>query len=167
MRYSPEWYAGPDYRTRLDAIIDYIGDRHPKHILDFGALTTQTALELADRYGAHVIVVDDTLSETGGVEVINRKLGPSQIRKLPYQDVTLCLSVLHHLSQYRSYLDALQWISGLLFIETAHPDEDLPLAGAHHKTPKIIAELEHRGAKPLCTTPGYDPRFERTLWVLT
>lgn len=166
MRYEPAWY---DLDTRFDHIAEYLGDRPVHHVLDFGALNTIMAQRFTARYNAHVTVVDDALN--GGtvldnVTYIGKRLGPAAIRKLPHQDVTLCLSVLHHQPQWRNYLDALHSISGVLFVETAHPDEELPNAAAHQKSPAILAELANRGT-PLCETPGYDDRYTRTLWAIT
>lgn len=165
MRYTADWY---DTDARFDAIADYLGDRHPHHVLDFGALNSVMADRFVTRYGSHVTAVDDALNggtAPNGVTYIGKRLGPAAIRKLPRQDVTLCLSVLHHQPQWRNYLDALRSISDLLFVETAHPDENLPTAAAHHKSPQICAYLQTH-ATPIGSSPGYDPTYSRTLWVI-
>jgi hypothetical protein len=118
----------------------------------------------------------DNLSYGGGlvnaqggddvITVIAKRVTPAGIRKMGAFDVTLALSVLHHLPRWRSYLDVLRQSAPILFIETAHPTETLPKAKAHGHTAEMIAEMLDIGAEPICETPGYDAAFMRTTWVV-
>lgn len=162
MRYTTEWYQTD---PRIDVIAQFVDS--PRRILDFGALSTATAHKLVDRFPADVLVVDDTISTPSSdrIHVIGERMTPAGIKKLGRFDVTLALSVLHHLTRWRQYLAALQHSAPLLFVETAHPSEDLPKAKAHKRTPEMIAHLETIG-KPIGLTEGYDSRFRRTLWLV-
>lgn len=171
-RYTPEWYA-EDLRTT--AIIDWLdtNNRRPSSILDFGALTCRQATILADKYGATVTAVDDdpqlldtfTVPSKGTVNIVTRRIGPTEIKQGSY-DVAICLSVLHHLKQWRSYLNALTESAGVLFIEVPHPDETLPGVEGHKNSAAIIEELDKRGATLLCQAPGWDMRYLRNTYVL-
>lgn len=164
MRYSTEWYATD---RRYHAITDYLGDRVGLHILDFGCWNSYFAARLAHDYGHHVIAVDNTpITPAPGVEVVNKYLGPKDIRRLGHFDAGLCLSVLHHQKQPRSYLNALLAVCEVLFVESAHPDETLPGVDTHKHSPMILTEIAKHHPTALCDTPGWDENYHRTLWVI-
>lgn len=165
MRYTSTWY---DTDTRFDAIADYLGDRPVEHVLDFGALNTVMARRFIDRYHCHVVAVDDTpeLHQADGVDTVNRRLGPADIRRLGHFQVGLALSVLHHQKQWRNTLNALLDTCDTLFVELAHPDEILPGVDTHKNSQAMHDEVTKRGGHVLCETPGWDARYLRTLYVL-
>lgn len=164
-RYSPAWY---DTDPRFAAMCDYMADRPVQHVLDFGALNNRMAARFVHRYGCHVVAVDDSdeLTPATGVDIDRRRLAPSDIRKLGHYDVTLALSVLHHQKQPKNCLRALMDISDVLFIEVPHPDEILPGVDTHKHSPTILAEIAKHHPKHLCDTPGWDDRYQRSLWVI-
>lgn len=173
VRYTPDWYTN-DPRTA--AITTWLDDRqvHPDTILDFGALTCRQATLLAEHYGATVTAVDDspelldtfTTPKTGTVNIVTRRIGPTEIKRGGPYDVAICLSVLHHLAHWRSYLTALTASARIVFVEAPHPDEVLPGVDGHKNTPAIHAELAKRGAEYVCTAPGWDSRYMRDTYVI-
>lgn len=172
-RYTPHWYAR-DHRTT--AILDWLETNQvrPTTVLDFGALTCHQATRIASRYAATVTAVDDspelldtfTTPEAGTVNIVTRRIGPTEIKRGGPYDVAICLSVLHHLAHWRSYLNALTASARIVFIEVPHPDETLPGVEAHKNTPAIHAELQDRGATIICETPGWDTRYLRNTYVI-
>ncbi len=154
--------------ARLSAIGEYLGDARGFTCLEFGALDGYFSARLADQYGAQCTAVDDSqhLAGTPGVTLINERLTPTQIRKLGTFDVVLCLSVLHHLPQWKATLSALLDAAPLVFVETANTGETLPKAKAHGSSASIHAAVEDAGGIELCRTPGYDASFDRPLWVI-
>lgn len=174
-RYQPEWRDGRevgkgrrDAAGRFDAIAAYLGDARDFTALDFGAYGNYFSARLVEQFGAHCTAVDDTtgLTESPGIKVINRRLPMSDLVDLGPFDVALCLSVLHHLPNWPAYLNALETMAPLVFVETSHPSEVLPKAKAHGDAGMIYAAVEKAGGKVLTTTPGYDSRYERPLWVI-
>lgn len=163
MRYTADWYATD---PRFDAIASRI--KSPNRILDFGAISTDTAEKLTLKWPkAEVVVVGDEIDtpSTPRIEVVPNRLTAGQVGKLGPFDVTLALSVLHHCVQWKNYLSVLRNSAPILFIETAHPDEDLPKAKAHKHTAEMIAAVEAIG-KPIAYADGYDNRYQRTLWLV-
>ena len=154
--------------ARFAAITEYLGDARGFTCLELGALDGYFSKRLTAEYDAVCTAVDDNPLLEGARlhRVINARLAPADIRKLGEFDVALCLSVLHHLRDWRATLNALLASAPLLFIETAHPDEVLPKAGNHRASAKIHAALEEAGAVAIAQTPGYDQRFQRPLWVI-
>lgn len=165
-RYSPTWY---ECDPRFDAITTYLGDRTPHHVLDFGALNNRMAARFVQRYGCHVVAIDDSteLTATPGVDVDRRRLGATELRRLGHFDATTALSVLHHQKQPRSCLRALLDISTVLFVEIPHPDEILPGVDTHKHTPALHSEIEKLGGTIICETPGWDSRFLRNTYAIT
>lgn len=163
MRYTADWYATD---SRFDAMASRLDN--PARILDFGAINTDTAVKLIARWpGCSAVVVGDEIDSLSSTRItaIPKRLTPSQIGKLGPFDVTLALSVLHHCVQWRNYLNVLRNSAPTLFIETAHPDEDLPNAKAHKHTADMISAVQAIG-EPIASTAGYDSRFQRTLWLV-
>lgn len=176
--YQPEWRDGRevgkgrrDAAGRYEAIAGYLGDARDFTALDFGAYGNYFSARLVEQFNARCTAVDDTtgLAESPGVSVVNRRLSAQELKDLGPYDVALCLSVLHHLTDWRVYLDALLDIAPVLFVETAHPDEVLPKAKAHSQSREIESALDAlaaEGGTILTFTPGYDSRHARPLWVI-
>ena len=154
--------------ARLAAITEYLDGRHGFTVLELGALDGYFSTQLAEQFGAHATAVDDSrhLTDTPGVTAIHSRLTATEIRKLGQFDVTLCLSVLHHLTAWKSTLNALLDSAPIVFIETAHPNETLPKAAAHKHSAAITAAVEKAGGVDIAHTPGYDPKHSRPLFVI-
>lgn len=175
MSYQPRWVGGREVGTgrrdaagRYRAIAEYLGDMRDFHALDLGAYGGYFSFRLAEEFDAHCVAVDDFsgLADAPGVKVIRRRLSMSELVDLGPCDVVLCLSVLHHLPDWRAYLNALQVMAPVVFVETSNPAETLPKAKAHGDAAAIHAAVEAAGGKVLTTTPGYDARHSRPLWVI-
>ncbi|MCH9732851.1 MAG: hypothetical protein K0U84_24860 [Actinomycetia bacterium] len=153
--------------ARLAAITEYLGDPAGLKILDLGALDGWFSHQLANR-GALCTAADDhpTLTEAPGVTVINERLTPTKIRALGEFDAAICLSALHHMPSWRATLNALLAVAPLVFVETAHPDETLPKASHHKDSGRITNAIEKAGGVAITTTPGYDAKYQRPLWVI-
>lgn len=173
--YQPEWRDGREHGRgrrdaagRFDAIAEYLGDRRGFTVLDFGAYGGYFSARLADQFDADCTAVDDSkyLTEAPGVTTIRDRLTPAEIRKLGDFDVTLCLSVLHHIPKWKDTLAALLDSAPIVFVETANPDETLPKATAHKHSAAIAAAIEEAGGVELTRTPGYDASQTRPLWVI-
>lgn len=173
--YQPTWSDGREHgkarrdaNARYQAIANHLNNRHGFTVLDFGAYGGYFSARLTEQFGATCTAVDDSphLTETPGVTVIRERLTPTQLRKLGPFDIALCLSVLHHIPQWRATLNALTSVASTLFIETAHPDETLPKAVAHGSSAAIQTAVQKAGGIQLCHTPGYDHKHQRPLWVI-
>jgi len=173
--YQPLWINGKqvsqgvrDTENRYLAIANYLAGQTEFTVLDFGAHIGYFSRRLAAEFGAACTAVDDhpRLEPTDGVQVINERLTAGGIRKLGKFDVVLCLSVLHHVPQWRAVFKALRDAGRIVFVETAHPDEHLPKARMHHSSADIHKTVEETGARILTWTRGYDKRFKRPLWVI-
>lgn len=154
--------------TRLAAITEYLDADPGFTLLEFGALDGYFSTQLAAQRGAQATAVDDSrhLTDAPGVTAIHGRLTATEIRKLGTFDVTLCLSVLHHLTTWKSTLNAILDSAPIVFIETAHPNETLPKAVAHKHSAAIAAAVEKAGGVDIAHTPGYDTAFERPLFVV-
>lgn len=175
MSYQPEWRGGRtvgtsrrDAEGRYHAIAEYLKGRSGFTALDLGAHQGYFSHRLADEFGAAVTAVDDYpgLQPRDGVTVIRRRLAAGEVTQLGHFDVSLCLSVLHHLPRWRDMVDALLAVSDVLFVEIADPGEHLPRAVAHSASAHIASYIERLGGRVLARTPGYDPEFSRPLWVI-
>lgn len=175
MSYQPVWIDGRQVRpgrrdsdSRYRAIADHLAGRTGFTVLDFGAYIGYFSRRLVEDFGARCLAVDNcsTLEHSPGVEILKRRLTPGEVRGLGTFDVALCLSVLHHVEQWREMLDALLAAAPTVFIETANPDEVLPKASQHQHSAAIHAAVEATGARVLTYTPGYDANYQRPLWVV-
>lgn len=135
-------------------------------VLDYGAAEGWWAHQAATA-GCQVVAVDpDRLPPTlhDSITPIRQRLEGNQLRQLGRFDVTLALSILHHLNDWRTTLDVLQDITDShLFIEVAHPDEQ-GVAGTPETRQAIWDHLE--GADLLCRTRGWDSTKMRPIYRL-
>lgn len=175
MSYQPLWDNGrhikPGRRNtenRYLAVANYLAGRRGFTVLDFGSHIGYFARRLAHEFDAKCVAVDDhpKLQPAPGVETIHKRLTAREIRELGHFDVTLCLSVLHHIHQWRATLKAILDSAPTVFIETANPDEHLPNAKRHDSSDAIHDAVEAAGGRPLTYTPGYDTNYHRPLWVI-
>ena len=178
MPYLPQWDKGQEVGTgtrdgneRYEAIRNYllandIGDNPT--VLDFGAWNGYFSRRLAEDFDAHCTAVDDTpeLEPYPGVTVINRRLAADEITG-PY-DVVIAMSVMHHLENWRQYLDAFLAAGKVVFLEVAIPDENLPKAKAHNNSKAIMRAVKAKklGGTVIAETPGYDFSHLRPLIVI-
>ena len=178
MPYLPQWIEGKevgtgtrDGNTRYEAIRNYllandIGDNPT--VLDLGAWNGYFSRRLAEDFDAHCTAVDDTLElqPYPGVTVINRRLAADEITET--YDVVIAMSVLHHLDNWRQYLDAILAAGKVVFLEVAIPDESLPKAKAHNSSKAIMRAVKAKklGGTIIAETPGYDFSHLRPLIVV-
>lgn len=112
--------------TRMsEARADLINEHLPagSRILDFGAYEGVISRRLA-QHGHDVTAVSPELEDDTGITAIRGTLDPDGIRALGQFDVALCLSVLHHLRNWRDYVHALESVASIVFYEHAVPEED-------------------------------------------
>lgn len=173
--YQPTWANGREVKpgrrpcdSRYAAIANYLAGRQDFTVLDFGSHLGYFSQRLHEDFNADCTAVDDYqhLTEKPGVTVINERLTAAQVRKLGTFDVTLCLSVLHHVPQWKAMLSAILDSAPIVFLEVADPDETLPGARTHGKSEQIFAAIEGTGARVLTHTKGFDDNYHRPLWVL-
>ena len=116
-----------------------------------------------------------------GYAVINADLTPETIRRLPNCDVTLCLSVVHHvinkggLDAGREFLAALASVTTKAIVfemgAPSHPDfvnSKGRARPADDQAPAIRSLLESSGwsnPRALGRTPGFKGRYERDVFV--
>lgn len=152
-QYQDEWVSGecarPGYREcskRYEVIrqqVAGLGLDAPR-VLDFGADRGYFSLRLAEDFGARSLAVEadaENLTRvvaengTANVGVLHERItDPDRLRGLGTFDVTLAMSVLHHVEDYAGFLDALQDMArSLAIVEVPHPDERIDRS----KTPRI------------------------------
>lgn len=179
MRYQPEWVGGKtvgssrrDAAGRYAAIAAELQGMYGFSVLDLGAYAGYFSLRLADEFGASVTAVDDspelagtlTRSPHPRVQGVFTKVDAQALAALGTFDVVLCLSVLHHVTWWRSMIDMLIEQSEILFVETPDPAETLPAAIAH--SPEIPRVLEIKGGRKIHESPGFDAAFLRPTYVI-
>lgn len=179
MRYQPEWIDGKtvgtsrrDAEGRYAAIARELDGMYGFTVLDLGAHAGYFSLRLAEEFGANVTAVDDaaelaaTLDKVPHPQVTGffQKVDPRGLEHLGQFDVALCLSVLHHVTWWRSMIHMLIKQSRKLIIESAHPDEVLPGAIAHSQ--EIIPMIELHNGRKIHESPGFDDRFLRPMFVI-
>ena len=114
-----------DDQRMSEARADLINEHIPagSRILDFGAYRGVIARRLA-AHGHDVTAVAPELTDHTGITGIRKTLDPDGIRALGQFDVALCLSVLHHLGDWRDYVAALEEVAPVVFYEHAIGDEN-------------------------------------------
>ena len=183
MSYIPD--DGPDTgataRTFMDRL-SAIGDSWPDdslYLVDFGGWNGRFSYELFERgniNGATLIEGDYVplaRANCPSVEVVREHVTPRAlgtiIRGVDHRDggvvTVLALSVLHHLTDWKKYVGAIERNADYAFIETAHPDEVLPEAVAHDQSDAIWRWCEKRGRK-VHESPGWDSRYLRPTWFM-
>jgi hypothetical protein len=184
MSYQPQWVDGKEVGTgrrpcaeRYAAIAEYLqgrfGEEQEITVLDFGAQSGYFSARLVDDFNAKATAVESNraalthMTRDPRVRVIAARLTPEQITKLGKFDVVLGLSVLHHLPNWKRYLRELVAVGEVIFIETAHPKENLPKAVAHGESAAIENEVVALSTMDaLALTAGYDADYERPLYVI-
>jgi len=97
--------------------------------------------------------------------VIPRRLNADEVRAVGQFDVVLCLSVLHHLEDWRGMLEALHAVADkALFVETPNSRESLP---GTHNLRAVNEALIYMGGPVLTVTPGHDPEHLRALRLVS
>jgi SAM-dependent methyltransferase len=125
--------------------------------------------------------VDRLAGERKGYAIIHASLDPDAIRRLPHFDVTLCLSVVHHvinkggLDAGREFLSALASITRRAIVfEMGAPelpefaDDKGRALSADTQAPAITSLLESAGLtniRVLGRTSGFKGRFQRDTFI--
>lgn len=134
-RYQPEFVDGcstggavRDCEDRYAAIREALGEPGAFTVADIGAYSGWFARRIAGDYpDARVTAIDDQplLAAAAGpqVTVIPRRLDTAGLWALPRHDVTLALSVLHHIVDFAAALEAVRACRLLALVEVPHPDE--------------------------------------------
>jgi hypothetical protein len=146
--------------TRFRHIRPHLSGR----VLDFGAAEGWWSIHAAE-LGCQVVAVEpDRLPADlpATVQPVRRRLEGDQLREYGRFDVTLALSILHHLDGWHGTLDVLTDITdGPTFVEVAHPDEQ-GVAGTPETRQAIWDHLA--GLPVLCRTRGWDTSRMRPLY---
>ena len=129
-------------------------------VLDFGAYKGVISRRLAE-LGHHVTAVSPEITDDTGVTAIRKTLSADDLRDLGEFDIALCLSVLHHLPNWRDYVAALESIAGIVFYEHAAADEDDKRV-AGRPAFRALIEREVTGAV-IGHHPGKDAGYLRPL----
>lgn len=139
-------------------------------VLDLGAHTGYFAHRLAEEFGARVAAVDKTrgLEARPGVTVYREYWTADQLADVGEGvfDVTLLLSVLHHMVEWRRALAAVVGFSPVAFVELPDPREVLPNAASHGEAVQMHQAVQAAGGVVVGWSPGYDSRFNRPTYVI-
>lgn len=184
--YQPRWVKGQattdgqrDAAKRYLAIKDALDDARvaehvtPSSALDLGAYGGYFSFRLAEDFLMRVVAVDDHPELRRGVKANNNplvegvydRLSAAEVRELGTFDVTLALSLLHHVPGWEEMLATiLDMTQQFLFIETPGPDEHLPTAINELKP--IWTAVENLGGETIAEVAGYDGRYTRELKVV-
>jgi 2-polyprenyl-3-methyl-5-hydroxy-6-metoxy-1,4-benzoquinol methylase len=175
--YQPGWVNGKEVGTgrrdasrRYAAIRRQLLGRRGFSVLDVGAYTGYFAYRLADEFGARCLAVDRNarLEERDNVAVSRRYMGAADFEDIAdgAWDVTLLLSVLHHMRDWRRALAAVLRFSGVAFVELPDARERLPNAAMHHETAAMHEAVAAAGGVQIASTEGFDARFQRRMFVV-
>ena len=175
--YQPAWVDGKEVGTgqrdasgRYEAIRRELRGRSGFSVLDIGAYTGYFSYRLADEFGARCLAVDrnSRLNERENVAVSRRYMGAADLEAIDdgTWDVTLLLSVLHHMRDWRRSLTAVLGFSTMAFVELPDACERLPNAAMHHETPAMHEAVQAVGGIVVASTPGYDSRYDRPMYVI-
>lgn len=144
----------------------------PFTVLDVGANLGYFSTRICEDYPATALAVDPRpeLTASSKVTVAHDVLDAHGLRRLPRHDVILALSVVHHMPDWRSALDALQACRAFAIVEVPHPDEDwMRHAAARDELGPLHDEVKFRAAATLGTAvrAGRDgTSYARPLYLL-
>lgn len=179
MSYQPGWKDGREVGTgqrdangRYQAISRELQGHDRFSVLDVGAYTGYFSIRLAEDFEATCIAADDVPAlrrlDAPGVTVIPRRLNGLELSRLLFAgvDVTLLLSVLHHVTWWRDMLAIAVERSRVVFVELSEPEERLPGAVAHAEALAMHDGVQGLGGRVIASTAGYDGRYSRSLYVI-
>lgn len=177
--YQPGWKDGREVGTgqrdangRYQAISRELRGSRGFSVLDVGAYTGYFSIRLAEDFEATCIAADDVPAlrnlDAPGVTVIPRRLTGLELSRLLFAgvDVTLLLSVLHHVPWWRDMLALAVERSRVVFVELSEPEERLPGAVAHAEALAMHDGVQGLGGRVIASTAGYDGRYSRSLYVI-
>src|SRR5690606_2435704 len=177
--YQPGWKDGRevgigqrDASGRYETIRRELRGHGRFSVLDVGAYSGYFSIRLAEEFEANVIAADDFPAlarlQAPGVTVIPRRLTGDELSRLLFAgvDVTLLLSVLHHVTWWRDMLTLAVERSRVVFVEVPDVREHLPGAVAHAETPNMHAAIQEAGGIVIGRHAGYDHRYDRPLYVI-
>lgn len=128
---------------RYEAIRQVLGSlQHPFSAMDLGANAGYFSVRLAEDFDCHVTAIDDYAPlasiASDRIDVLSRKMTAVQMSKLKRHDVTIALSVLHHMLDWREVLNDLVACRHGSIIEVPNPDEKwFKMAKARHEIEAI------------------------------
>lgn len=182
MNYQPLWVdgktVGPDLRdsaARYGAIADHVRTAFPRgfSVLDLGAQSGYFSVRLQQEFDAQVTAVDGAPELASGlarmqdhrVRGLYRFLEPAEVLELRPVDVSLCLSVLHHVEDWYGMLESVLKISRSVFVECASHREEIG------KDRELLKKQESAvswlpGAVRVAETVGYDARQMRSMYLV-
>jgi len=119
--------------------------------------------KLAER-GEAVGIDSDSSRFRHASNIVTAKADAAMLRKFLPADVVLLLSILHHMPDGMQVFQRCRENARVLFVELPHPSEQ----GVAKRCKDIdaISDIVWSEGVALVTTPGYDHRYERTLWKL-
>ena len=184
MGYQAEWKNGTEVRPglrdcsgRYEAMTKEIRQgttSGPLYVLDVGAYEGYFSVRLAEDFEVMATAYDDyrgmpklpMMTESGKVEFVCHRIRQVDVDLLQGYDVTLLLSVLHHVPFWREMLTTSVTSSRLTFVELADARERLPGAVAHPATSFMHEAVDDMGGRVIALTPGYDKRYDRKLYAI-
>lgn len=182
MGYQAVWKDGREVRPgqrdcagRYEAIRRELHRFHGFSVLDVGAYEGYFSIRLAEEFGARCVAVDDyrglpeaelKTSDGGRVLFVRQRFERDDLDRLSGYEVTLLLSVLHHVPWWREMLATAVTSSRLTFVELSDTRERLPGAVAHAETHAMHDAVNALGGIVVAFTPGYDKRYDRKLYAL-
>lgn len=183
MNYQPLWIDGQtvgeskrDAEGRYEAIQACLSAvvRPGFTLLDVGAQSGYFSVRLSKEMGAAALAVDGesevllsglAAMQPHDVSAMVAFLRPRDLMTFRPVDVTLCLSVLHHVPWWEQMLDEIMRMSRIVFVECAMPGEDIG------KDSDLLREQEEkvrglRDALLITQTPGFDARVKRPMYMI-
>lgn len=177
MSYQPGYKDGREVGTgerdaagRYEAIKRELQGHTGFSVLDVGAYSGYFSYRLADDFGARCLAIDKvrTLEEREGVAVRRGLIYADELEAIEYGiwDVTLLLSVLHHMPDWRRAFAAVVGFSVVTFVEIPDPREVLPNAIMHPESAVMHEAAQAIGGIVVGWSPGYDSRYSRPTYAI-
>jgi len=126
----------------------------PFNALDLGAHLGYFSTRLVEDFDCDVTAIDDYeplgWAQSYRLRVVNQRVGARWLSQQKRHDLTLALSVLHHMPDWRDVLDELTACRYYSIIEVPHPDERwFRKAAARHDVTEIYEAVRDRSVGAL------------------
>lgn len=180
--------------TRWNLIKKHMKDLKPKSVVDFGCSEGFFVMEAAKETGALSLGIDADVNrllyathqqvfapDLQNVGFMRAEMDFELFEKLPKFDVTICLSVLHHVLYEHGYDYALEFVKNIrsktgkaLFFETGNSNEKsmkwaskLPDMGKDHDkwVEQFLQDAGFKTVRLIGKTPSYTKETERGLFI--